>query len=640
MYEAPTIIINSDGIIKTINDMVCAITGIPGSTILNKPLTELLAPEFQHRLELELNAFKKGEQTHGRLNAAIVGIDSSIRRLSLGISQHENNDLIVEIGPDGSSGGHIYFTSSSISDSQKLLPVARRIAAICRRSESKQELLSKTMAILTEVTDAICAAAIEWGGAVSDWPIAATAGNFDEQFLKGIFRSSVIGRLSRGDVIVKDAFEDATVSNYSLVLVPLMASETPEAIVILYINESTVMSPREQQTLGLLGEIIGLGMKSILSIEEPTEDYRSRPADNEATIALGRLSAGLAHEINNAVTVLRNNTERIAADAKRFGQHLSNEELIKDSIHAVQIIADLTGALKAFAPEETRDSSTIDLTRIIDMVISSVRFYAKRGVDLSVAMPKNEQLMVICRSHYLIKSLFLIFVELTEAAFASSKLLNISIEVSRKERKIICNISVSSANFNIPTILLSQIQKDGVLARLVLRAGALLKYNIEGNNLSLEIVLIADETTILKKSSQTTIIPPPVPDNVTSRGTILIVDDDPAIVRSTRRILEKQYDILASTSAKEALQIINSGRKIDVILLDIFMPETNGLEMAKMLKKQNASIEKNIIFITGGSADRETMQYVAESNIAIFEKPINLNNLKEKIDNIISGYNQ
>jgi CheY-like chemotaxis protein len=228
----------------------------------------------------------------------------------------------------------------------------------------------------------------------------------------------------------------------------------------------------------------------------------------------------------------------------------------------------------------------------------------------------------------------MIFVELIEAALASNKLLNITINVSRKNKSVLCNISVSATDFNIPTILLSQVQKDGVLARLVNRSGAQLGYDIEGNNLSLVIELEAVSEKA-QKSSPPNQIAGDKDITKNTRGTILIVDDDPAIVRSTRRVLEKDYDILASTSANDAIKIFESGRKIDVIILDIFMPETTGIELVKLLKNKNESIEKSIIFITGGSADQEISAYLTETSIPMVEKPIDIDVLQNHIHNIM-----
>ncbi|MBN2526213.1 MAG: response regulator [Deltaproteobacteria bacterium] len=634
MQQNPNITMNMDGIVLSATDVACAITGLSREALMDRPFREHLLPQHQERFDAELDAFRAREQTRSMVKTTLLGIDDVARSVHLSINAEDDGMLTIEIHADLTGSPLAYPNIASIADAARLLPVSRRIAAVCRKATSKKELLSETMVVISEITNAICSAAIEWGGAVSDWPVAATTGTFDKEFLKGVFRSSVIGRLARGDVIVKDVLQDGTQSNYSLILIPLMASHTPEGILILYVQGHSVMAPRELQSLGLLGEIIGLGVRSLSVADESTEDSQSRAADVEATIALGRLSAGLAHEINNAVTVLRNNTEQISANMGHFTHPADKELIIKDSIRAVEVIRDLTDALRSFAPEETRETEAVDLLRIIDMVVAAVRFYAKRGINVNVS-PVNEQLLLVkCRSHYLIRSLFLIFVELVESALASGRVLLVGITLSPQKRKVDLTIAVSAGPFNVPTVLLSQLEKDGVLARLVNRAGAGLIYEVKEENLSLTLSL-----PIAKQLPNKTTLAPgrPVP-KPERRGTILIVDDEPAIIRSTRRILEKEHDILAAGTAEEALEIMRANQNIDILLLDVFMPGMSGLELAETLKRMSSPLAQRIIFMTGGASNVEISRFLHESNAPVLEKPLDIQLLNALISDMISLY--
>ena len=633
MQQNPNIIMNMDGFVQSATDVACAISGLSREAMINRPLQEHLLSQHQDRFRAELAAFRAKEQTRSVLKATILGIDDVARSVSMSMTAEEDDTISIDVSADLTSPLS-YTNAGSIADGGRLLPVARRIASVCRKAANKKELLSETMAVISEVTNALSSAAIEWGGAVSDWPVAATSGPFDKEFLKGVFRSSVIGRLARGDVIVKDVLQDGTQSNYSLVLIPLMASHTPEGIVILYVQGHSVMAPRELQSMGLLGEIIGLGVRSLAVSDESIEDSQTRAADAEATIALGRLSAGLAHEINNAVTVLRNNTEQIWANMGHFTQPADKELIIKDSIRAVEVIRDLTDALRSFAPEETRETEIVDLMRIVDMVVASVRFYAKRGINVHVSTVNDEAMQVKCRSHFLIRSLFLIFVELVESALASGRVLLVNINLMPHNRKVDLTIAVSAGPFNVPTVLLSQLEKDGALARLVSRAGAGLAYEVNEENLSLTLSLpIAKAVpTRIPTSPGMTVARPE------RRGTILIVDDEPAIIRSTRRILEKEHDILAAGTAEEALEIIRANHNIDMLLLDVFMPGMSGLELAETLKRWSSPLAQRIIFMTGGASNMEISRFLTESNAPVLEKPLDIQLLNALISDMITLY--
>ena len=64
-------------------------------------------------------------------------------------------------------------------------------------------------------------------------------------------------------------------------------------------------------------------------------------------------------------------------------------------------IRDLNDALRAFAPEETHLQEEVDLLRIVDMVTRSVRFYAKRGMNLTIDRSEDVLPLIKVRSHYL-----------------------------------------------------------------------------------------------------------------------------------------------------------------------------------------------------------------------------------------------
>lgn len=76
---------------------------------------------------------------------------------------------------------------------------------------------------------------------------------------------------------------------------------------------------------------------------------------------------------------------------------------------------------------------------------------------------------------------------------------------------------------------------------------------------------------------------------------ILVVDDDAMNLMLTKRILEKQYNVLLAESGKEALNKMK-GEKIDLILLDIAMPGMNGIETFERMKE--ISVDIPVIFLT------------------------------------------
>ncbi|MCS6926178.1 MAG: response regulator [Candidatus Binatia bacterium] len=80
--------------------------------------------------------------------------------------------------------------------------------------------------------------------------------------------------------------------------------------------------------------------------------------------------------------------------------------------------------------------------------------------------------------------------------------------------------------------------------------------------------------------------------------TVLVVDDDPAIVELLRRFLTKQgLDVVSAYDGQQCLEVVQRGN-IDAIVLDIMMPGMSGLAVCVTLRKLSATQSTPIIFLT------------------------------------------
>jgi len=76
-----------------------------------------------------------------------------------------------------------------------------------------------------------------------------------------------------------------------------------------------------------------------------------------------------------------------------------------------------------------------------------------------------------------------------------------------------------------------------------------------------------------------------------AEGTILVVDDEPSLVRLASQILTKQgYTVIKANSAKEALAHLEQN-SVDLLLSDVIMPEINGFELAKIVQTKYPDIK-------------------------------------------------
>jgi DNA-binding response OmpR family regulator len=88
---------------------------------------------------------------------------------------------------------------------------------------------------------------------------------------------------------------------------------------------------------------------------------------------------------------------------------------------------------------------------------------------------------------------------------------------------------------------------------------------------------------------------------------ILVVDDEPNVVRSLRFVLEKEgYDVSSAVNGEEAMAKIQE-IKPKLVFLDVMMPKKNGYEVCKEVKDNSSLSDTHIIMLTakGQEADRE-----------------------------------
>ena len=84
------------------------------------------------------------------------------------------------------------------------------------------------------------------------------------------------------------------------------------------------------------------------------------------------------------------------------------------------------------------------------------------------------------------------------------------------------------------------------------------------------------------------------------RARILVIDDEPAILRAFRRVLFS-HEVHIATSGPEAMDKLGEGAPYDVIFCDVMMPEMSGVDVYQRISEHHPGQEHKIVFMTGGA---------------------------------------
>lgn len=125
------------------------------------------------------------------------------------------------------------------------------------------------------------------------------------------------------------------------------------------------------------------------------------------------------------------------------------------------------------------------------------------------------------------------------------------------------------------------------------------------------------------------------------RNKVLIVDDSKFNRQVLKNILEEDYEILEAENGREALGIIEDQMKeIAAMLLDIVMPEVNGVTLLKMLKEKDYLNEFPVLVVTS-EQDVELVAECFDYGISDFiRKPVNTDFVKQRVQKLVDLYLQ
>ncbi|MFC1825369.1 PAS domain S-box protein [Thermodesulfobacteriota bacterium] len=119
------------------------------------------------------------------------------------------------------------------------------------------------------------------------------------------------------------------------------------------------------------------------------------------------------------------------------------------------------------------------------------------------------------------------------------------------------------------------------------------------------------------------------------KGTILFIDDEALILDVAKQLLEKLgYGVIIAKSGREALNVLEKGLdKIDMVILDMIMPDLGGGETYDLLKEINPEIK--VLLSSGYSVDGQAQEILNRGCNGFIQKPFKLEDLSKKIREIL-----
>ncbi len=368
--------------------------------------------------------------------------------------------------------------------------------------------------------------------------------------------------------------------------------------------------------------------------------------------AIGTLSSGIAHDFNNILTTIIGNAELLRADLPPASVMADcAADILQAAERARQLVAQVLTFSRQRDPRRT-------VTAIMPVVDEAIRFLrATTPSTIAITVTKaDESLWAEVDATQLHQALMNVGTNAVYAMRDGQGRLDVAVQAVTLDAEAASRVHVEPGSYVCITLRDSGrgIPAD-VLAR-VFDPFFTTKPHGEGTGLGLAVVLaimhahqggvtvtsaegVGTEVRMFLPLSDA---PPaggpadePLPEG--EGRAILLLDDEPAIVRSVSLMLERiGYRVTAFTGVTEALDTFEAApEKVDLVLTDLAMPEANGLDVARRVRAVRPGMP--VVLMSGYMSEAERQRAESSGVCATVDKPPTAAVLAHVLDGCLRG---
>jgi signal transduction histidine kinase len=352
----------------------------------------------------------------------------------------------------------------------------------------------------------------------------------------------------------------------------------------------------------------------------------------EKLAVIGQFAAGVAHEVNNPAAVVNANL-RYLLDVEADALSDDGRSALDDSLKSVQRIAAIVrqlldaGRLAAAAEKP----HPVDLSAVVDeaMLAASAR-YGKRARATN-RVPAG--LHALAQDGVVVQVLSNLVVNATQAISETRRDGRIVIDAGRDGDRVRVTVEDNGTGIDPQTLrrvfepfFTTKPAGSGTGLGLALSRGLV---GGLGGDLRLESKPGAGTRAILELPAADAPAAAPAGATVTPlrrRLRLLVVDDEPAVRASLRRVLETRYAVEVAGDVDEGLRALRRER-FDVVLCNVGMPDGGGERLYRTLKDSAPELADRVVFLTGGAADERSGRFLQEQRRPVLYKPLDVEQL-------------
>jgi len=381
--------------------------------------------------------------------------------------------------------------------------------------------------------------------------------------------------------------------------------------------------------------LLAVSPTEILMVIRDTTDQQEMLANTmkrDRMAAIGSLAGGIGHEINNPLTYIKSNVEFSLESLNEIAEETPGKisaeqresivDALNDAALGAQRIAAITSDIRLLSHSETKKRRPQELLPIVmaAMNICNTEIQMKGSVSLDVA---NDIMVDVNESELcqLFVNLLLNALQAVEGTRLENKVsITSRLQDNRVEIDVVdngCGMSAKELPRVFDAFYSAKPAGSGTglglpICQKIIRAhkGTIVLRSEVGLGTTVRVSLPLSKQ--VKVHAKPTLLSVPA-----QRKRILLIDDDPLVSRVLARMLGKEHEVVAVSSAIAALAYLRKEAassdtvSFDAIVCDLMMPEMSGMEFFEHCQREFKDLTERTIFLTGGAFTEEAEAFLA-----------------------------
>lgn len=374
--------------------------------------------------------------------------------------------------------------------------------------------------------------------------------------------------------------------------------------------------------------------------EQKLVEQQEAVHQSEKMAALGSLLTGVAHELNNPLSIV--------AGYATMLRDFSSDDATREKAERIHIAAERCAKIVrnflAIARSQPRELGMVDINAALGAALEMLS-YGLRSADVTVEPNLAVGLPAVFGDDDQLHQVFAnLIINAQQAMQQAAPPRRLQLRTYGRPGQVV--VEVADSGPGIPSAIRSRIFDPffttkpagvGTGVGLSVSRGIVVAHGgtIEvlpgvGGGASFRIVLPAvDQAAVAEDHAG-------VSSGAGLSGRILVIDDEPEICRLLSESLSRAgYAVEVAGSGRAGLALLGQ-RDFDLIISDLRMPDLDGPGLHRHLREYRPELLRRLVFITGDVLSADMDGAIAEDGIMVFEKPLDLAAMCQRIGDLLS----